>query len=414
MPNWFSKIFTRSAFDNPNNSLSEVVRALSGETGGVSVSADTALSLSAFYACIKILSEDIASMPLSVMRREGDRVERAENHPLHDLIAHNPSNLYSSFDLRSAMMAHANIRGNSYAYLRTSPIDGTINEIELLPDPEHMSVETVSRSNGARDLVYIYRPGGEDSKRVFQSDEILHIKNITTNGVLGLSTIATLRQTLGEAVSTLKYGNDFYKNGARLTGVIEVPQKLDSDAIKNMRRSWSELHEGPNAKTGTAVLEQGAKYRSISLSPVDADFLQNRKFGVEEIARIFRIPLHLLQHLDRATNNNIEQQSIDYVVNTLRPWIKRHEQEYNRKLFTSRERQQGYFVRFNMEGLLRGDSKARSEYYSKMFNIGALSQNEIRNLEKMNPIEGGDTHYTPVNLVDDEGRVTQNTDTDEE
>ncbi|HMA78509.1 MAG TPA: phage portal protein, partial [Candidatus Paceibacterota bacterium] len=120
------------------------------------------------------------------------------------------------------------------------------------------------------------------------------------------------------------------------------------------------------------------------------------------------------QHLDRATNNNIEQQSIDYVVNTLRPWIKRHEQEYNRKLFTANDKEQGYFVRFNMEGLLRGDSKSRSEYYSKMFNIGAMSQNEIRNLEKMNPIEGGDTHYTPVNLVDDEGRVTQNTNTDEE
>ena len=223
-----------------------------------------------------------------------------------------------------------------------------------------------------------------------------------------------MRKTLGEAINTLKYGNDFYRNGARLTGVIEVPQKLDTDALKNLRQSWSDLHEGPKAKTGTAILEQGSTYKPISLSPVDADFLQNRKFGVEEIARIFRIPLHLLQHLDRATNNNIEQQSIDYVVNTLRPWIKRHEQEYNRKLFTANDKEQGYFVRFNMEGLLRGDSKSRSEYYSKMFNIGAMSQNEIRNLEKMNPIEGGDTHYTPVNLVDDEGRVTQNTNTDEE
>jgi len=414
MPNWFTNILTRSAFDNPKNSLSEVVRALSGDMDSTSVSADSSMSLSAFYACVKILSEDIASMPLSVMRRVGDRIERADDHPVHELIAHSPSKLYSSFDFRSAMMAHANIRGNGYAYIRTRPTDGRIVEFEILEHPESVSIETVSRTDGSRDLIYIYRPAGKDSKRVFNSDEIIHIKNITTDGVVGLSTVATLRKTLGEAINTLKYGNDFYRNGARLTGVIEVPQKLDTDALKNLRQSWSDLHEGPKAKTGTAILEQGSTYKPISLSPVDADFLQNRKFGVEEIARIFRIPLHLLQHLDRATNNNIEQQSIDYVVNTLRPWIKRHEQEYNRKLFTQGDKERGYFVRFNMEGLLRGDSKSRSEYYSKMFNIGAMSQNEIRNLEKMNPIEGGDTHYTPVNLVDDEGRVTQNTNTDEE
>jgi HK97 family phage portal protein len=197
----------------------------------------------------------------------------------------------------------------------------------------------------------------------------------------------------------MNYAADLYANGAQLAGVLSTDQALTQDQVQRLTESWSKRYSGAGNRNKTAVLEVGMKYQAIGLSPADAQYAQTAKLSIEDVSRITGVPLHMLSQLDRATFSNIEQQSIEFYQNTIRPWAKRIEEEFTRKLIPETDKGRAY-IRFNLDGILRGDTVARSNYYRTMFNIGALSPNEIRRLENMNTVEGGDTYYVPLNMVD--------------
>ncbi len=387
------------SIENPSTPISQWVESMYGTSSGQTVSVKSAMGLSVVYACIKVLSEDIASLPLHVYERVGDRTVLAENHKINRLIGVEPSPLYTPYVFHETLIAQAASSGNGYALMHTSR-SGQIEELELL-DSNKITPKVVKVDDRKR--VFYYMQG---KKEPYSDEEILHLPALSMNGIVGQSPITQLRETVGEAMAMVEHGNNFYTHGAKLSGAIEYPGVLGEEGIKNIRDGWNRTHTGKNAQ-GTAILEGGATFKPISLSPEDLLFIEGRKFSVEEIARAYRIPLHMLNSLDRATFSNIEQQSIDYVKNCLHPWTIRVENEYNRKLFTNAE-QGRYFVKYDLESRLQGDSKAQAEYYSKLFQVGALSQNDIRQRLGMNPIENGDKYYVQTNLDSDENREENN------
>ena len=387
------------SIENPSTPISQWIESRFGTSSGQAVNIETAMSLSVVYACVKILSEDIASLPISVYEKTGGQVIEIDDHPVDRLISVEPSRLYTPFIFHETLISHAATAGNAYALIHTAR-NGDIDELEIL-DPRKVQPKIQEVENGRKRV--FYHVDGKDLP--YTDEEILHIPALTMNGIVGQSPITTLRETMGEALSMIDHGNSFYANGAKLSGVIEYPSVLSEEGLKNLRDSWNRLHTGKNSQ-GTAILENGATFKPISLSPEDLLFIEGRKFSVEEIARAYRIPLHMLNSLERATFSNIEQQSIDYVKNCLMPWVRRIEAEYNRKLFTNRERER-YFVKFDLSSRLEGDSQAQAELYSRLFQIGVLSQNDVRLKLGMNPIEGGDEYYVQVNLSTD-GERNQN------
>jgi len=227
--------------------------------------------------------------------------------------------------------------------------------------------------------------------------DIIAIPVMALNGIAGTDMLTVAREILSEAIAASEFGANYLGNGAMLSGIITYEGELTPEQRQNLKSSWKRNYEGAKNSGSTALLEYGMKYTPISGTAEDANLLEMRQFYVTEVARIYNVPPHMIGDLERSTNNNIEQQSIDFVRYTIRPYIKRWEQELNRKLFMPSERNR-YYVRFNLDSLLRGDTEARAEYYNKLFHVGALSPNDIRKLENMNPIPDGDQYFRPMNF----------------
>ena len=368
---------------------------------GESVGPDSALYISGVYACVRILAESVASLPLKTYRRRRDGgKDVAYDHPVYRLLHDEPNGEMTAFTWREAGQSHLALWGNSYNQVVTTK-RGTVAEIWPLR-PDRMSVERGPK--GAIQYVYS-RDNGE--KRVLRSEEVLHVPGLGFNGLVGYSPIAMARNSLGLARATEKFGSKLFANGAMPKVVLTSPPgvKLSERARQNLVDSWETNYQGVLKSHRTAVLEDGMDIKSIGVPPEDAQFLETRKFQLQEIARIFRIPPHMLADLDRATFSNIEHQSIEFVVHVLRPWLVRWEQAMNVRLFTAAEREQGYFVEHLVDGLLRGDIKSRYEAYSIGRTGGWLSVNDIRTLENMNPVDGGDEYLRPLNMsvVGEEG-----------
>ena len=401
----------RSSPENPSTSLSDpatwLVDAWGGRTkSGVAVTDESALSHSAVYACCRVLADSIASLPLEVFRQLPDgNTELATTHPVHRLINTAPSPLYSSHNFRSAAQLHIGIRGNAYAKIKRDGW-GRPTEIRLL------NPTTVTPFFYKDDL--FYRIEGE--KTVLRPDELIHVAGMTWDGVIGKSPIQVARETVGMGLAATQYGAKIFSEGTHLAGVLEHPQKLTPEQVGTLRDSWKKNYAGVNNSGGIAVLENGMKFTPISLTPEDSRFIESQKLGIAAIARIYRVPLHMIGELDRATFSNIEQQSIEFVQHTLRPLVKNWEQELNRKLFRPSE-QGEFFVRFNLNALMRGDMTARSNFYRALFNMRAISPNEIRQLEGLNAYEGGDEYYLQMNMSnqpDPQGDGATNTENDSE
>ena len=281
--------------------------------------------------------------------------------------------------------------GNAYAQIKRDG-GGHTNELWYLKP----NLMTVSRENGR--LKYGY--ANEDGQTLtFAADEIFHVKGLSMDGVKGLSPIGQAREAVGLALATEEYGARFFGNGARPGGVIEFPGVMKEP--EKLRKSWNDVFQGPRNSHKVAILEQGSKYHAIGIPPEEAQFLETRKFQINEICRIFRVPPHLVGDLEKATFSNIEHQSIEFVEHTVRPWLVRWEQEIWRSLLAESERKT-YFVRFNVDGLLRGDYAARMQGYSVGRQNGWLSANDIRRLENLNPIskdEGGDLYLVNGNMT---------------
>ena len=360
---------------------------------GANVTEKTALKSTAVFACVRILAETIASLPLPVYERLDPRgKKRAPQHPLYNLLHDAPNPYMTSFVFRETMMGHLATWGNLYAEIEW---DSRARPKALWPlRPDRM--KEIKHKNGK--LVYVYRlPDGTD--KVFQAYRIFHVPGLGFDGYVGYSPIAMAREAVGLSMSTEEFGARLFKNGAKPGGVLEHPQKLGKEAHDNLRKSWNEMHQGLSNQHRIAILEQGMTYKQIGIPPNDAQFLETRKFQTLEIARIYRIPPHMLADLERATFSNIEHQSIDFVVHTIRPWLVRWEQAIKQKLFVGNEKER-YFAEFLVDGLLRGDTQSRYEAYAKGFQVGAFSVNDILELENRNPIgKDGDKRFVPMNMV---------------
>ena len=362
---------------------------------GERVDEKSAMQISAVYACVRLLAETIAALPLHLYRytEDGKGKEKAIDHPLYKILYRQPNAEMTSFVWRETIITHLLLWGNAYCQIIRDHGTKVLSLYPLLPE----NVE-VDRDESGR-LYYLYHattdevPGENNTDIYFREDEILHIPGLGFNGLVGFSPIAMMKNSLGTTLAVEKYGSSFFKNGAQPSGVLEHPGVLKNPG--KIRDNWTSVYGGAGNAHKVAVLEEGMTYKSISLPPEDSQFLSTRQFGVNEICRIFRVPPHMVQDLEHATFSNIEHQSIDFVMHTLTPWLVRIEQAIIKDLLLEQEKDV-YFPKFNVDGLLRGDYQSRMSGYATGISNGFLSPNDIHRLENMDLIpaeEGGDDYY---------------------
>ena len=370
-------------------------KAESGET----VNERSALQISTVYACVRLIAETVAELPLHLYRNLESGKTRAEDHPLYKILYRQPNPEMTSFSFREALMTHLLLWGNAYAQIVRTGKNRILGLYPLLP--EHVEIDRAD--NG--ELIYTYHaytdevPGQKNKDVIFRRDEILHIPGLGFNGLVGFSPIAMMKNALGTTLAVEKYGSSFFKNGAQPTGVLEHPGVLKDP--QKIRENWMDVYGGVQNAHKVAVLEEGMQYKPISLPPEDSQFLTTRQFGVNEICRIFRVPPHMVQNLEHATFSNIEHQSIDFAMHTIMPWLVRIEQALIKDVLTEQE-QEEYFPKFNIDGLLRGDYQSRMRGYAIGFTNGFMSPNDIRALEGMDLIpaeEGGNVYVANGSYV---------------
>lgn len=367
---------------------------------GMTVDEKSAMQIASVYACVRLLAESVAQLPLHLYRIEGEYGKaKARDHPLYKILYRQPNPEMTSFSFWEVVMTHLLLWGNSYAQIVRDGRNTVLGLYPLIPE----NVEIDRDDNGQ--LYYIYHattdevPGHSNNDVYFRREEILHIPGLGFNGLVGFSPIAMMKNALGSAIAVEKYGSSFFKNGAQPSGVLEHPGVLKDP--QKIRENWTAVYGGSGNAHKVAVLEEGMSYKPISLPPEDSQFLSTREFGVEEICRIFRVPPHMVQDLKRATFSNIEHQSIDFVVHTLDPWLRRIEKAIVKDVLLGDE-QDEFFPQFNVDGLLRGDYKSRMEGYAIGRTNGWMSANDIRRLENFDLIpeeEGGDEYIVNGSCV---------------
>ena len=388
--------------DGPKNATSGSAYSffMGSSAAGKSVNERSAMQMTAVYACVRILSESIAGLPLHMYRYEDDGSKtKAVEHPLYHLLHDEPNPEMTSFIFRETLMSHLLLWGNAYAQIIRNGKGDIIALYPLMPN--RMKVERDTKGQ----LYYEYQTMKEDAPTmkgaVYQLDpsEVLHVPGLGFDGLVGYSPIAMAKNAIGLAIAAEEYGSKFYANGAAPSGVLEHPNVLKDPA--KVRDSWNAAFGGSSNSHRVAVLEEGMKYTPISISPNEAQFLETRKFQINEIARIFRVPPHMVGDLEKSSFSNIEQQSLEFVKYTLNPWVCRWEQALQRALLSDDEKGK-YFFRFNVEGLLRGDYQSRMNGYATARQNGWMSANDIRELENLDRIPaelGGDLYLVNGNML---------------
>ncbi len=388
-----------------------------GSTSGKAVTERSAMQMTAVYSCVRILAEAIAGLPLNLYRyTEDGGKEKAIDHPLYLLLHDEPNPEMSSFVFRETLMTHLLLWGNAYAQIIRNGKGEVIALYPLMPNKM-----TVDRDEKGQ-LYYSYQRGTDEAIRdknqtvILRPTDVLHIPGLGFDGLVGYSPIAMAENAIGMAIACEEYGAKFFANGAAPGGVLEHPGTLKDP--QRVRESWQSTFGGSSNSNKIAVLEEGMKYTPIGISPEQAQFLETRKFQINEIARIFRVPPHMVGDLEKSSFSNIEQQSLEFVKYTLDPWVVRWEQSITRTLLTQEEKSR-YFVKFNLEGLLRGDYQSRMNGYAIARQNGWMSANDIRELENLDRIsaeEGGDLYLINGNMLPlkDAGAFANNTPTREE
>lgn len=368
------------------------VRWLGGRSeAGIWVSETTALNTLMVVSCVRILAETLASLPLHVYERLEPRGrQRAPYHALYPILHTEPNPRMTAYTWLERMMAHLALWGNHY-----SLIERQRGDVVALWPVHPRYVEPYETEDG-QVRYRIQLAAGR--VRDLPARDVLHVPGLAMDGLVGLSPLSMMRQAIGIAVAAESYGARFFANDARPHVLLRHPGQLSDVARENLRMSWQQLHG--RGRGGVGILEEGMELITVSMPPEDAQFLETRRFQVQELARFFRIPPHLLADVERSTSwgTGIEQQNIGFVVYTMRPWIVRIEQELTRKLLPPEERQT-YYVEFAIDGLLRGDIQSRTQAYATARQWGWMSANDIRELENMNPIEGGDVYLQPLNMI---------------
>ena len=373
---------------------------MGGTTSGKAVTERTAMQMTAVYSCVRILSEAVAGLPLHVYRyNESGGKEKAVDHPLYLLLHDEPNPEMTSFIFRETLMTHLLLWGNAFAQIIRNGKGEVVALYPLMPNKM-----TVDRDENGH-LYYRYNRSsdealqGGDGTVILQPRDVLHIPGLGFDGLVGYSPIAMAKNAIGLAIATEEYGAKFFANGAAPSGVLEHPGTIKDPS--KVREAWQSQFGGSANSGKVAVLEEGMKYTPISISPEQAQFLETRKFQINEIARIFRVPPHMVGDLEKSSFSNIEQQSLEFVKYTLDPWVVRWEQAISHALFTADEKKR-YFVKFNLEGLLRGDYQSRMQGYATARQNGWMSANDIRELENLDRIpteDGGDLYLVNGNMV---------------
>ena len=363
-------------------------------TSGKPVNERTAMQTTAVYACVRILAEAVASLPLHVYEYQDDGGKKlVHDHPLYYLLHDEPNPEMTSFVFRETLMSHLLIWGNAYAQIIRDGAGRVLGLYPLLPDK--MEVQRDDKGN----IYYVYSRNSDENPTFkeygnikLKAEDVLHIPGLGFDGLIGYSPIAMAKNAVGMTLACEEYGASFFANGANPGGVLEHPGVLKDPS--KVRESWNSVYRGVSNAHKIAVLEEGMKYQQIGIPPEEAQFLETRKFQINEIARLYRIPPHMVGDLDKSSFSNIEQQSLEFVKYTLDPWVIRWEQSLQRSLLLPGENGK-YFIKLNVDGLLRGDYQSRMNGYAVGRQNGWFSANDIREMENMNPIpdeEGGNLY----------------------
>lgn len=371
---------------------------LGTSTSGQAVNERSAMQITAVYSCVRILSEAIASLPLHLYKYTDTGTAKATDHLLYFLLHDEPNPEMTSFVFRETLMTHLLLWGNAYAQIIRNGKGEVIALYPLMPD--RMNVDR----DESGQIVYEYMvsnedaPINKDSTVKLSTYDVLHIPGLGFDGLVGYSPIAMAKNAIGLAIATEEYGSKFFANGATPSGILEFPGTVKEP--ERVRESWNKGFGGTNTHK-VAILEEGVKYSPISISPNEAQFLETRKFQIDEIARIFRVPPHMIGDLEKSSFSNIEQQSLEFVKYTLDPWVSRWEQSIKRTLLSPDEKM-SYFAKFNVDGLLRGDYQSRMSGYAIGINNGFMCPNDVRSLENMDMIPeelGGNTFMVNGTMV---------------
>ena len=374
------------------SSSDDLARMFSAEyvTGGKPVTALRAMQLSTVFTCVRVLSESMGMLPCRLYKKTGKLKLPAEDHKLHDLLYVAPNDYMTAQEFWELLMVCLCLRGNFYAY--KIYVFGEISE--LLPlDPT--SVTPKLNDDWTVEYHVTFKNGGT---KILSQDEIWHVRLFTLDGLNGLNPIAYARKSIGLGLDTEEHGSNLFKNGAVTSGVLETAESLTDVAFKRLKDEFEENHTGLANTYKPIILEQGLKWKPTALNLEDSQFLETRQYQSNEICGLFRVPPHLAANMDKMTLNNIEHMGMSFVNYSLVPYMTRIESRVKVGLLSVKDRKT-HFAKFNAGALLRGDLKTRYESYGKGIQWGYLSPNDCRELEDMNPREGGDIYLTPMNMT---------------
>ncbi|NUP21602.1 MAG: phage portal protein [Streptomyces sp.] len=387
-----------SGVATPERWVEDWFRGGTANSAGIRVDHDTALTYSPYFAGVRVLSEDLAGLPLHLYERLAPRGKsRARSHHLYGLLHDQPNPMMSSVQLRETLQGHAITWGNGVAQLVTHPRTGVIEEIWPLR-PDRLRICVRRTGPGAFERVYQYRDEVNGINATLMADEVLHVAGLGFDGIRGYDVVQLAANAIGLGLATEHHGAKFFSNGSAPGGALSHPGNLSPEARKRMAADWENIHSGIDRAHRVAILEEGVTWTQVGIPNDSAQFLETRKLQVTEMARWLRLPSHKIQDLERATFSNIEQQQLDYVTSALNIWIVRWEQAITTQLLLPEERER-YFAEHLVDALLRGDTLARYQAYAIGRQWGWLSANDIRDRENENPVEGGDDYLVPMNMI---------------
>lgn len=400
----FDKLFSTRSLENPAVPLSaeSAYEEIFGMQPTKSVSPDLAMKLSAVYACVYVLSSSVAQLPLHVKRKSGDKVDTVKDHPAYYLLHDSPNAWQTSYKLREYAQSSVLLYGNAYIHI----VRDKNGEVVSLESLEPWKVQLLK--NGSR---HVYAYYGDDKTMSLSPDDVLHIKSLGPSIKTGKSVIQTHAETIGLGLDARKFASSFFGGNARPAGILSVKTPLNSNAWENFKKMWQTAQEKLRSEENkTILLPAELDYKALTVSPVDTELLSMMKLNRSEIAGIFNVPAHMINDLEKATFSNISEQTIQFIRFSVMPWVVNWEQELNRKIFTEAERKAGYFVKFNLAGIMRGTAGERATFYHAAITDGWMSRNEARQLEDMNPVEGLDEMLVSVNAAKQaNNKQTENT-----
>lgn len=385
-------LFEARSLENPDVPLTgqNLQEYLHGDGDSVRVTPETGWRLTAVYSCIYVLSSSLAQLPLAVLRKTGGRIQPGTDHAAHYLLHDAPNEWQTSYKWRETGMGHVLGWGNGYSRLVRSH-RGELRAIE-----RHLPQETILTKVGSR---WVYSTVDEDGHPIaVRPEDMLHVRALGRDGRIGLSPIMQHAEAIGLGLAAQRYGKQFFDGGGKPSGLLTVKGDLTDNSWTRLKEFWKSAVARLQASDNkTLLLPADLDYNALSLQPEAAQFIETRKLSRSEIAGLFNVPAHMINDLDKATFSNISEQAIQFVRHTIMPWVQNWEQELNRRIFTPAERAAGFYVKFNLGGLLRGTAKERAEFYHYAITDGWMTRNEVRVFEDMNPIDGLDEMLISVN-----------------